>query len=472
MKVVVFDDDPTGSQTVHGCPLLLRWDQQSLRRALAHPSPLLFLLANTRALDPEAARTRVREICAALVLALTPPQGAKRPPQSGRISGPLVLVSRGDSTLRGHCPLELEEIAQQLAPALMPGPLDARFLIPAFLPGGRTTVNGVHLLHGQPVHTSAFARDRLFGYSSSDLAAYLEAKTCGRVPAASVQRLSLARLDGDATALRAWLASLAGGGWVVVDAQHPRQLAAFGAAVRELMAPDAPACWGRPRRFLFQGAASLLNGLVELGPQPLDQRALAALRRCDAGARPLPTLVLVGSHVPLADAQLQQLLAAEPRCVAITIDAAKVHRVLQGPVPAELLASLEAAWLSQLRGALAAGAIPVLASSRGEVLCGSSAERRQLGQQLATLMARLTAAVAPGLGVVISKGGITTHTLLADGLGCSAVALQGQLLPGLSLVLTGPEARVSALPVLTFPGNLGDASTLHQALALIEAMAA
>ena len=31
MKVVVIDDDPTGSQTVHSCPLLLRWDVDTLR---------------------------------------------------------------------------------------------------------------------------------------------------------------------------------------------------------------------------------------------------------------------------------------------------------------------------------------------------------------------------------------------------------------------------------------------------------
>ena len=55
LKIVVIDDDPTGSQTVHGCPLLLRWDAASLAAGLAHPSPLLFLLANTRALDAAAA---------------------------------------------------------------------------------------------------------------------------------------------------------------------------------------------------------------------------------------------------------------------------------------------------------------------------------------------------------------------------------------------------------------------------------
>ena len=82
-------------------------------------------------------------------------------------------------------------------------------------------------------------------------------------------------------------------------------------------------------------------------------------------------------------------------------------------------------------------------------------------------MARVAAALAPQLGYLISKGGITTHTLLAEGLELTAVELQGQLLPGLSLVLA-PQAAATALPVLTFPGNLGEAGTLAQAWRLME----
>ncbi|MEA5415518.1 nucleotide-binding domain containing protein, partial [Synechococcus sp. BA-132 BA5] len=89
--------------------------------------------------------------------------------------------------------------------------------------------------------------------------------------------------------------------------------------------------------------------------------------------------------------------------------------------------------------------------------------RRALGLALAGLMARLAAALAPGLGYLISKGGITTHTLLADGLALKQVELQGQLLPGLSLVLAAPEGHRRPLPVLTFPGNLGDDLTLREA---------
>ncbi|MFO8239265.1 MAG: four-carbon acid sugar kinase family protein, partial [Prochlorococcaceae cyanobacterium] len=107
LKIVVFDDDPTGSQTLHSCPLLLRWDAASLRAGLAHPSPFLFLLANTRALDPPAAAARVRQICRALAPAL---QAAR----AGGLIGSWLLVSRGDSTLRSHFPLEAEVIAAEL----------------------------------------------------------------------------------------------------------------------------------------------------------------------------------------------------------------------------------------------------------------------------------------------------------------------------------------------------------------------
>jgi uncharacterized protein YgbK (DUF1537 family) len=128
-----------------------------------------------------------------------------------------------------------------------------------------------------------------------------------------------------------------------------------------------------------------------------------------------------------------------------------------------MLASLEAAWLEQLRACLAEGFTPVLFTSRGEIRCRSAAERIRLGQELASLMARLAAALEPQLGYVISKGGITSHTLLADGLGLASVELQGQLFAGLSLVLTP-----TGLPVVTFPGNLGEAGSLRQAWRLLE----
>ena len=187
-------------------------------------------------------------------------------------------------------------------------------------------------------------------------------------------------------------------------------------------------------------------------------------RACGGAARwgPCRGWSLVGSHVPLADGQLEELLR-EPSCVAVELPVRRLARVLEGPLPAELLGSLERSWLQQLKTLLQQGRTPVLHTSRGELVCAGAAERRRLGQTLAALMARLAAPLAPQLGYVISKGGITTGALLRDGLGLEAVELQGQLLPGLSLVLTPEAAAPARLPVLTFPGNLGEAGTLRQA---------
>ncbi len=501
LKIIVLDDDPTGSQTVHSCPLLLRWTPQALAAGLAHPSPLLFLLANSRGLAAPEAAERVRQICKALTAALA----AAR--QAGVIDRWL-LLSRGDSTLRGHFPLESELLQAEL------GPFDATLLVPAFLPGGRTTVAGEHRLHGQPVHTSAFAQDRQFGYSTSYLPAWVEQKSGGRWPAQQVQRIGLAELDAAAAELAGQqltapqqaaelseqklalpepadqelaaapalqqplaaggygllqqrLAGFAGNVCVVVDGERPEQLSALAAAVRQLTAPTAAAPWGRPRRLLAQCAASWIEALAALPPQPLGRQGLVGLRRRDSAGAPLPGLVLVGSHVPLADSQLARLLA-QPACAGVELDVALVAELLAAPEPGPKLAALAADLAAQLQRLLVPGQTPVLFTSRGEFSCRDAAERWALGAALATLMGRLAGRLALGLGYLISKGGITSHTLLADGLALDRVELQGQLLPGLSLVLTPAEAAVAGLPVLTMPGNLGDADCLVQAWALLE----
>ncbi|MDB4651085.1 four-carbon acid sugar kinase family protein [Synechococcus sp. AH-551-E05] len=441
MKVVVIDDDPTGSQTVHGCPLLLRWDVEALRRGLRHRSPLLFVLADTRSLTPDAAAQRNREIIKNLETALT---------EEGLDRSEIQLVSRGDSTLRGHGVLE---------PAVLEdcfGPFAATLHVPAFLEGGRTTVNGVHLLHGEPVHTTPFAKDRLFGFSTSDLPNWLEEKSAGAIRAADVVNVSTDDLDQASTGgmpqLIQRLAALQGNAAVVVDAEHQPQLAALASAVLALKGK---------RRFLFRSAASVVKALADPGPQPLDSDGLARLRRCGPNGEELPGLVMVGSHVPLADQQLMRLLL-DPRCVGLELPVRRIARVLAGGTPDLLLADLEREWCEQLQALFQSGRTPVLFTSRGEIRLASASEGRLLSQSLARLMGRLAQAVAPGLGYLISKGGITTQTLLADGLGLEAVQLEGQLMPGLSVVR--PSVGVAqALPIVTFPGNLGTDSSLFEA---------
>ncbi|MFY7951894.1 MAG: four-carbon acid sugar kinase family protein, partial [Armatimonadaceae bacterium] len=101
-KPFVLDDDPTGTQSVHGVPVLTRWDTDALENELRDPSPACFLLTNSRAL-PEAEAVRIaRETGEMLARA------------SSNTGIPFTVVSRSDSTLRGHFPAEVDALAQRL----------------------------------------------------------------------------------------------------------------------------------------------------------------------------------------------------------------------------------------------------------------------------------------------------------------------------------------------------------------------
>ena len=400
-KIIVFDDDPTGSQTVRGCPLLLEFSSPSLAAALADPSPLLFLLTNSRALDAEEVRIKLTLLCRRLR------------PLLDQLERPWLVVSRGDSTLRGHTPLEHDVIRAEL------GPFHASLLVPAFPQGGRTTKNGVHLLHGQSLQETPFSRDRRFSYPSSDLPAWLEHRSGGVIAAKQVARLR------DSTGLE----TLGPGQWAVLDATQPEDLDAIGSALLVELSQG--------RRHLCQSAASLLNGLAGITSRLLLASEMPPVK---AGG-----VLLVGSHVPLSDQQLEVLLA-ESQCIGVEFPLDTSDEDLPG-----LTAALEA-----IR---AQGHTPVLFSSRGER--SGLSPRQQL--QLAFRMAQVVLNLEPPLGYVVAKGGTTSFTWLARGMGLTQLRLLGQLQPGLSIVQpTQPHERFGLLPVVTFPGNLGNGQSLKR----------
>src|SRR5664279_1814087 len=56
-RIAVLDDDPTGSQTVHGLDVVVALDPVEYARALAAPGATCFILTNSRSVaEPEAVR--------------------------------------------------------------------------------------------------------------------------------------------------------------------------------------------------------------------------------------------------------------------------------------------------------------------------------------------------------------------------------------------------------------------------------
>tara|TARA_Y100001968_G_scaffold324142_1_gene362923 strand:+ start:5759 stop:7117 length:1359 start_codon:yes stop_codon:yes gene_type:complete len=449
MKIVVFDDDPTGSQSVYGCPLILDWNERILDKAIDQPSELLFFLANTRSMTSKEAELRTRKICKAF----------KDTCKRKRIDNKdILLISRGDSTLRGYGFLEPEIIAQEL------GPFDATFHVPAFIEGGRTTRNGMHLLNNCPVHLTNFASDKIFGYSTSFLPDWLEEISQGKISSKSVLLITSEQLNFAINSnkgmnkLFEFLQDLSDNSFVVVDAENTSQLSVFAKTVMKLMGQ---------KKFLFRSAASLISAFAQLPVNSIKPFDLAALRIRNKSLKLKLGLIIVGSHVKLADQQLEILLK-DCACEGIELPVRKIARILDGSLPNLLLNDLENQWFFELKNILDSGKTPVLFTSRGEIHFASNASRMIFGLELANLMARLFKRILPDLGYVISKGGITTQILLEKGLDVGMVHLKGQILPGLSMVWPETNDISKQIPIITFPGNLGSKETLLEAWKLME----
>jgi uncharacterized protein YgbK (DUF1537 family) len=428
-KIIVLDDDPTGSQTVHSCLLLTRWDVDTLRLGLADDSPIFFILTNTRALTPSQAESVTREVCRNLKQAI-----------ALESIHDFLVVSRSDSTLRGHYPVETDAIAQEL------GPFDAHFLTPAFFEGGRITRDSIHYLivNGAetPVHETEFARDSVFAYHHSYLPDYVEEKTNGRISAAKVERFLLADIRAGSLDR---LMKLTGNQCAAVDGETQADLNQF--------ADDILTATTQGKRFLFRSAASLLTALAALPPQPVPADAMATYTRNGK-----PGAVIVGSHVKKTTEQLEDLLQVSD-VVGVEVDVS--HLLEESP---DQRAALLHHSLDQVSSIHQAGKTPVVYTSRQELTFADAQTRLDFGIAVSNLLMDIVRGLPSDIGFLISKGGITSNDVLSSGLALTTARLLGQILPGCSIVRTPDNhPQFPNLPVVLFPGNVGDRTALAQA---------
>jgi len=428
-KIIVLDDDPTGSQTVHSCLLLMRWDVDTLRQGLRDESPIFFVLTNTRALSPAAAEAVTREVCQNLKQAIAL-EGVQE----------FLVVSRSDSTLRGHYPIETDVMAAEL------GPFDAHFLVPAFFEGGRITRDSRHYLmvNGEPVpvHETEFAKDSVFGYSTSYLPDYVAEKTDGGIVAQDVQRFTLSDLrSGCLDRLMALKGNVCG----VVDGEAQADL--------DLFAQDVLTAAAQGKRFLFRSAASILTALAALPPQPIDADHMGSYVRDSK-----PGAIIVGSHVKKTTEQLEHLLQA-PGVVGLEVNVADL-RDADEDAREILLFNL----IKQVNTAHRDSLTPVVYTSRQELSFDTVQARLDFGLGVSRFLMDVIQKLPMDIGFLISKGGITSNDTLSTGLALTTARLLGQILPGVSVVRTPADhGQFPHLPVVLFPGNVGDATALAQA---------
>lgn len=433
-KVVVLDDDPTGTQTVHSTTVITQPDGESIRAEFAKPDPIVYLLTNSRALSRAAAVELNRRLGQEIAAAAE---------QTGRA---FMAVSRSDSTLRGHYPHEVDALADGLG---LPEPLV--FLIPAFFEGGRYTMDDVHYVDEEgalvPAGETEFARDAVFGYRSSNLCDWVKEKQGADFSADRVASVSIDALRAGPDAVTPLLRERQPGEVVVVNATDYRDLEVFALALVRSIGELPP--------FLFRSAAGIVPVIGGLERQP--PLSLSALRLFKQGGT--GRLVVVGSHVERTTRQLNQLIAENRGVGRFEID---VETLLGGGDEArqELVRELAPAIDMVLEG----NGTAVLFTSRELARSDEPEESQRIGRSVADALNETVAAIRTRPRVIIAKGGITSCEVATVAQGARTADVAGQVLPGVPLWILREGSRFPGLPYVVFPGNVGQEGSLSEVL--------
>lgn len=440
--LIVLDDDPTGTQSVADLPVLTQWGVEDFAWALDTAAPAIYVLTNSRSFDPGTAARINREVVSSAV-------------QAARARGVRpVFASRGDSTLRGHFPLEPDVIAATLVELGEPS-IDGVVLVPAFPDAGRVTIGGVHgmLAEGEftPIGETEFARDSTFGYRSSRLAEWVEEKSEGRIPAGEVIELSLDVIRAGADRVAEALASAEPGAVFaadVVDEDDLRRLA-LGLELAE----------GGGRSYIYRVGPPFVRARIGQVPRaPMQIGGEVGPATASRGG-----LIVVGSHVGLTSRQLGDLTARRPDAAIVELD---VPRILDESTAEATVSDA----VEQVIGALVEGDV-IVHSSRTLIRTDDPAESlaisRKVSDALVAVVSRTLAARAPRF--VIAKGGITSSDVASRGLSIRRAMVRGSLFPGIVSVWEPADGPAAGIPYIVFAGNVGSDTTLTEAVEKLSA---
>ena len=448
--LVVLDDDPTGTQSVANLPVLTRWEVADFAWAFGYEvngqrQRAVYVLTNTRSLDPAEAAARNEEIVRNALAAAASADPALR----------LSFVSRSDSTLRGHYPLEPDVIAATVT-AVNGETTDGVVIVPAFPDAGRVTIGGVHYMRGTgedagqltPVAETEFARDASFGFANSEMAKYVEEKSNGRFPADSVIVLDLdiirASTDPNisAKAIADAIDAATDSTPIVADIVTENDLRALSLGLEEAER--------RGKKLLYRVGPPFVRARIgqEIRTELSGEEAYAGNTPSDAGG-----LIVVGSHVGVTTRQLKVLTEQHSAARIVEIDVEK----LLGESAGEYLDETVDTVVAALRG----GDV-IVHTSRLLIKTSDAAESLRIAR---TVSAAVVAVVNRTLKTfpprfVIAKGGITSSDVAAHGLEIRHAIVRGPMLPGIVSLWEPVDGPAKGIPYIVFAGNVGDDQSL------------
>ena len=439
-KIVVLDDDPTGVQTVHDISVYTDWTKDSIRQGFLEDNSMFFILTNSRAMSSAETKQTHQEIARTIVEV------------SQKTGKDFILISRSDSTLRGHYPLETETLRSTVE-AYGDKRYCGEIICPYFKEGGRFTIHDVHYVQeGEtlvPAGKTEFALDKSFGYHASHLGEWCQEKTGGAFRAGQMIYIELDELRAcRIEAIKEKLCRAEGFQKVIVNAVSNCDvqifLCAYLAALKE------------GKEFIFRTAAAIPKALGRVSDKPL----LTTEEVVQSG-NPNGGIVLIGSHVKKTTDQLEAL----KELPGLKFLEFNQHRVLEPNGLEDEVARV----LALTEANLAQGCSVVVYTRRDRLDLPNGTKEEQLS--ISVRISDAVTSIISGLQVrprfIVAKGGITSSDVGTKALRVRRATVMGQIAPGVPVWRTGAESKFPDIPYVIFPGNVGQRTTLRDIVAVL-----
>lgn len=439
-KIVVLDDDPTGVQTVHDISVYTNWDKDSIRQGFEEENDLFYVLTNSRGFT-EDQTTKAHHEIAEVVDEVARETGKE-----------YIFISRSDSTLRGHYPLETQLLKADYEKNTGKT-IDGEIMCPFFKEGGRFTIDNVHYVkYGEelvPANETEFAKDKTFGYTAYTMPEYIEEKTKGEYKAADVTCISLEDIHNmDIDKIEAQLMEVTGFNKVIVNAVDYADVKVFCTALYRAMA--------KGKVFMFRTAAAIVKVMGAVTDQPLLTREQMVVKETTNGG-----IVVVGSHTEKTTKQVECLKELKD-IEFIELDATLVKD--DDAFEAEV-----SRCLAREEECIRAGKTVCCYTTRALITAdtGDKEDELRLSVKISDAVQSLVGRLSITPSFVIAKGGITSSDVGTKALEVKKANVLGQIKPGIPVWQTGEESKFPLTPYVIFPGNVGEISTLKEAVEVL-----
>jgi uncharacterized protein YgbK (DUF1537 family) len=429
-SIVILDDDPTGTQTVYNLPVVTSWESSVLEKEIKQ-SPIFFILTNSRSLQVEEAN-KLGELL-----------GLRLHKLSKKYNKQLIVLSRGDSTLRGHYPNEVDALAKGLKLQN-----SKHILAPAFFEGGRYTYNDVHYVKEDdnfiPANETPFAQDNTFGYKNANLIDWVVEKYEKNINKSEIESLSLDVLRTKPTEEILTKIESPNKSHIVVNATSYPDLEAVALAILK-----------SKETFLLRTSASFVNAITGIkAKEPLSKNEILG------NINGKGSLIVVGSYVPKTTAQLNNLKQnATAKFIELDVTNVKDDFLFQKEI--DSVSKKVNQYLQENKDV-------VFHTSRTIIKGATKKESLAIVNKVSNGVISIIKQLKTKPKYIVAKGGITSSDVATKGLNVQRAHVLGQALKGVPVWKLGNETMFPNMPYIIFPGNVGDNQALYQLTKLLK----